>query len=77
MQKKKKTFVSFKTDEGFVFIDVDIIVGFYDSIWNGKQILSIRTIYKDIDIDEATTKELVDQMTNIEIRGAYAKKQGD
>ena len=77
MQKNKKVFVSFKTDDGFVFIDIGSIFGFCDKIWNGRPYLTVKTIYKDIDISKVTSKELIDQMSNIEIRGIYAKKQRD
>lgn len=80
MQKNKKVFVSFDLENGLFCIDVDTIVNFQEqarldiSDPKRRRWLRIETTQETYQLFNIKAQELIDQMTNVEIRGAYAKK---
>ena len=78
MQKNKKVFASFKQGNKLSCFAVDSILGFKEGKYgNGRDYLRIITAKGNYNVEDIKAQELIDQMTNVEIRGAYAKKQRD
>ena len=83
MKKNKKVFVSFERNNELACFDIDTIISFQEqsNLRLGnieyRNWLRVTTTKGSYQLYGVKAQELIDQMTNIEIRGAYAKKQRD